>query len=103
MSEGGSLQDHIDQVHVKFHRLIAKAWEEGEFKDRLVSDPGATFREYGIELPPGVEVKVLENTSEAWHFVLPANCAEFSDEQLVEGKLATSCVCTCCCGYTVGG
>jgi hypothetical protein len=102
MSEGrGELEDHVERVHARFHKLIAKAWEEADFKDQLLNDPGVVFAENDIELPPGVAVKVLENTPEAWHFVLPANCAELSEEQLVAGKLADSCVCTCCCGYTV--
>lgn len=94
------LHDHIEQVHDRYHKLVARAWDDPEFKKRLVSEPDAVFKEHGIELPQGVRVRVMENTSEAWNFVLPAKVTDVTDEALTPGSLAQDCVCTCCCGYT---
>jgi hypothetical protein len=92
---------HVEQVHNKYHELVARAWDDPKFKERLLADSSTIFREYGIEFPDGLSVQVHENTGEAWHFVLPANCAELSDEELESGEMASTCTCTCCCGYTV--
>ena len=54
-------------------RLIEKAWKDEEFRRSLLSDPAGTVsRELGIALPPGVEVKVLEETSDTFVLVIPA-------------------------------
>lgn len=100
LTEERLLKDHIEKVHNRFHKVVAKAWDDDDFKSRLVRDPGTIFEEYGIELPPGVSVNVMENTSEQWNFVLPARCAQISDGPLESSELAASCVCSCCCGYT---
>jgi hypothetical protein len=95
------IHEHVEQVHNKYHQLVARAWDDLEFKDRLLADPGAVFQEHGIELPRGVEVRVYENTAQAWHFVLPAKVTDLSDDVLRAGEMAEDCVCTCCCGYTL--
>jgi hypothetical protein len=49
-----------------------------------VSDPNSVLREYQIEVPAGVQLKVVENTDKVVHFTLPAapTAAELSDAQL---------------------
>jgi len=66
----------------KTAQLIAKAWSDPAFKARLVADPGAVFRAEGFHIPDGQEIKVLENTENLRHFVLPAAPGELTDEQL---------------------
>jgi len=92
---------HVEEVHNKYHRLVAQAWDDPEFKERLIADPDRVFHEQGITIPAGVRVRVHENTSGAWNFVLPARLAELSDDTLHAVELADDCVCTCCCGYTL--
>jgi hypothetical protein len=41
-------------------RLVAKSWEDDAFKQRLMANPIAVLKEYGVEVRPGVEVKVVE-------------------------------------------
>jgi Nitrile hydratase, alpha chain len=94
------LQDHIEKVHSKYHKLVARAWDDAAFKERLIAEPDAVFKEEGVELPGGVRPRVHENTAEAWNFILPARAADFLDENLHLSAEADSCVCTCCCGYT---
>ena len=49
---------------------------------RLMAEPAAVLREAGIELPAGQQVRVVENTDQVVHLVLPQQPRELSDEQL---------------------
>jgi hypothetical protein len=53
-------------------RIMAKAWSDPEFKERLRSDPAATLMELQISVPADMEIVVLENTPEKTYLVLGA-------------------------------
>lgn len=40
--------------------VIAKAWLDEEFKNRLFNDPRTVLKEHDIELPEGVRVNFVE-------------------------------------------
>src|SRR5215470_3183250 len=65
-------------------QITAKAWSDAAFKQRLLSDPAAIAKEFGMPLPPGMELRVVEDTPSLRHFVLPSKPAaeELSDEEL---------------------
>lgn len=63
-------------------RIIHKAWTDSAFKARLLSDPAATLKAEGFDLPEGREVRVLEDTAEVVHYVLPAMPGELTDADL---------------------
>ena len=71
-----------------YGRVVAKAWEDDGFKQRLMANPVAVLKEYGMEVLPGVEVKVVEGRGEpeigASMMVLPLPPRPSSDELLVE-------------------
>ena len=63
--------------------LVAKAWTDDDLKQRLLAEPSAVLAEYGIEVPPGIELRVVEDTNEVCHLVLPASPAgDLLDEEL---------------------
>jgi hypothetical protein len=67
----------------QYGQLVARAWGDEAFKARLLAEPAATLAEQGMALPPGVEVRVHENTATVFHLMLPAPPSEeLSDEQL---------------------
>ncbi len=67
----------------QFGQLVAKAWADEEFKARFLSDPAAVLHEYGLPVPPGVELRAVENTDKVLYFALPLPPSdELSDEQL---------------------
>ncbi len=67
----------------QFGQVVAKAWSDESFKRRLMADPNAVLREQGLSLPPGVEFKIVENSSNVVYLPLPATPGEpLSDEQL---------------------
>jgi hypothetical protein len=70
----------------KVAKIIAKAWTDERFKARLLTDPSTTLKEEGVEIPPGVEVRIVEDTAYVHHFLLPGkpSSKELSDEQLTD-------------------
>ena len=66
----------------KQDQMIAKCWSDDSFKQQLLADPVATLKAEGVELPAGVSVKVLENTAQIIHLVLPVRATDLSDADL---------------------
>ncbi len=66
----------------KMGQLIAKCWSDESFKKKLLADPAGTLRAQGVEFPAGLSVKVLENTDNLFHLVIPARPTDLSDEDL---------------------
>ena len=63
--------------------LVAKAWSDDELKQRLLAEPAAVLDEHGIEVPPGVELRVVEDTDDVCHLVLPPSpSGDLLDEEL---------------------
>jgi hypothetical protein len=80
---------------MQWSRIVARAWADPSFKDRLLKDPMAVLREQGVELEPGVEFRVVEDTERTRHFILPPSPAgELSEEELSPTPGADSW-----CGY----
>jgi hypothetical protein len=67
-----------------FAKVIAKAWSDDAYKQRLIDDPRPVLTEAGLDLPEGTEVRVVENTDSVAHFVIPAapGEGEISEEAL---------------------
>ena len=64
---------------------FADAWRgDPEFRARADEDLRSVLAEQGMELPPpGVELRVVENTADVYHFVLPPDPnVALSDESL---------------------
>ena len=66
----------------KINQVIAKCWSDEIFKRKLLTDPAATLKEEGAELPAGLTVKAVENTDKVFHLVIPAKPTDLSDEDL---------------------
>ncbi len=59
----------------KWAQLVAQAWSDEKFKQRLLDQPAAVLQEHGIEFPAGVEIRVVENTEKVSNLILPAKPA----------------------------
>jgi hypothetical protein len=68
----------------KVGQITAKAWADDAFKKRLLSDPTNVLKECGLAIPPGITIKMTEDTETLVHFSLPSrpNEAELSEEDL---------------------
>lgn len=67
----------------KLAEIIKKCQENEEFKKRFMEEPRELMQEMGIKVPEGKEIKVLENTDDLIHVVLPAQFqGELCDDDL---------------------
>src|ERR1700676_236202 len=60
-------------------------YKSAPYRSRAVIDPRGVLREFGLELPEGVEVRVWDSTAELRYLVLPerpAGTENLSEEQL---------------------
>ena len=51
--------------------LFAACWKDEALKARFMSDPKAVLAERGIEMPDGMDVKVVENSDNTVHITMP--------------------------------
>lgn len=70
----------------RFGEIISKCWQDAAFKKRFLTEPKAVLAEFGMDLPAGLEVKVVENSDKVMYLTLPPNPktlgGELSDNQL---------------------
>jgi nitrile hydratase len=62
-------------------------YKSSPYRSRAVIDPRGVLREFGLELPAGVEVRVWDSTSEVRYLVLPERppgTEDMSEEQLAD-------------------
>jgi hypothetical protein len=65
--------------------LASKGWEDDAFMAELRTNPKAVIhKEYGVQIPDNVELKVVEETPNTLYIRIPNNPSnlELSDEQL---------------------
>ena len=55
----------------KWSQLVAQAWADEKLKQRLIDNPAKVLKEYGMEVPEGVEIRVVENTDKVKFLTLP--------------------------------
>jgi len=60
---------------MQYQQIVAKAWANDIYRQRLLRDPKGTLRSEGINVPDDVDVQVIEDTPKLLHFVLPVKPA----------------------------
>ena len=63
-------------------KVVARTWSDAAFKEQLLADPAKALKEYGIAFPEGVTVKVMEDSAEVVHLILPPPADELDFEKL---------------------
>ena len=53
-------------------QLFAACWKDEALKARFMSDPKAVLKDYNLDVPGGIDVKVVENADDCVHIILPA-------------------------------
>ncbi|MEN6459901.1 MAG: NHLP leader peptide family RiPP precursor [Syntrophomonas sp.] len=66
----------------KMGKIISQCWVDEAFKQQFMADPATIMKEAGLEVPEGVEFKVVENSDKVNYILLPAKPSELTDEQL---------------------
>jgi hypothetical protein len=83
------------ELNKKWAVCVAKAWADEDYKQSLLSNAGAVLKEEGIDVPEGINIKVVENTSDVVHMILPPapDSEEGAIENVEERLAAMSCLC----------
>jgi hypothetical protein len=68
-------------------KIVARAWQDDEFRRQFVTDPKRQFEErLGFKLPDALRMTVHEEDENSLHFVIPMKpkeaLGELSDEEL---------------------
>ena len=80
--------------------LFAACWKDEALKARFQSDPKAVLAEYGMDVPDGIDVNVVENSDNTVHITMPqapAESTDLSDEDLASAAGGMSCGLKDCC------
>jgi hypothetical protein len=97
---------HLSEELV-WSQIVARAWCDAEFMQRLLSDPRAVLAENDLEVPPGTEVEVVlgaevkvDDAEAVRRFVLPAGPPDELTEEDLVGDVVAYCGCGACgrCG-----
>ena len=98
------------QPNIQLGKVIAQSWSDAAYKARLMEAPAETLREAGINVPSGVNIRVVEQaisnegsrdlvSKEGEHFVLtlPLPPAAGSDSKIEDEQLEAVAGGICCC------
>ena len=85
--------------------LFAACWKDEALKQRFMNDPKAVLAEYGMVVPDGMDVNVVENTDNTVHITMPAppsGATHLSNEELsnAAGGNELCKLCTLCTSIT---
>lgn len=64
--------ERIERNQQIYADIVAKYYGDPDFKAKVDADPTATLEAEGLEIPKGAKVKLLFNTDNLLHIVLPA-------------------------------
>jgi len=91
MSQNPQQQEQMKQ----WGQVVARAWSDEAFKQRLLADPAAALAEQGLAVPAGVAVQVHEATPAVLQVVLPPPPSDKLDlehlDQVAGGLCANLC------------
>jgi hypothetical protein len=74
--------ERIQEQSKMYAQIIARAWQDDVFRQRLIASPTAVFEENGIRVSNGVTIRVMESTPDTYYVCLPLRPDELSDEML---------------------
>ena len=73
------VQDQVDYIEARSPangaRMVARAWVDPAYKERLLSDPKAACAEMGVDATSLTEFVVLENTEKVHNLVVCTLCS----------------------------
>ncbi|WP_127495741.1 NHLP leader peptide family RiPP precursor [Paenibacillus glycanilyticus] len=67
------------------NQIIQKVWEDEAFKQQFIANPKLAVKEaFGIELPTTAQIKVVEESSDEYFFVIPPKPSEMKKQDVKE-------------------
>ncbi len=82
----------------KYHAVVARAWTDKAYHDRLVKDSQAVLKESGIEMDDHFDWSVKDGaTRPRIELALPPRPAGLSDDDIKNSDPDSANTCGCCC------
>ena len=84
IEKGLITSERIDEIVKKYEedigpmrgaQVVARAWSDPEYKERLLADGRAAIAEFGFTDPHGAELMVTENTDDVHNMVVCTLCS----------------------------
>jgi nitrile hydratase alpha subunit len=72
----------------KWQKVVAKAWMDEGYKQRLLKDPNVVLQEEGIEIPEGINFRVMEDSEKVRTLILPWPKVKEDNVDELEERLA---------------
>ncbi len=69
-------------------KIIQRCWEDDGYQARFMKEPHAVLKEAGVEVPEGLQIKVVQNTDDVQYLAIPAKPGAASgelDDSALEG------------------
>ena len=54
-----------------YARVIARAWSDPKFRQRLLDDPAQALKVFGVDVPDGVSLVLVEDSAAVQHLAIP--------------------------------
>lgn len=75
--------EEVREYGRRYGQIVARAWADDDYRARFLAEPAMVMRESGIDIPPDVKVKAVENSAHVLYLALPPRPSEeMSDEDL---------------------
>lgn len=72
-----------EEQRKKYAEVIAKAWSDESFKQKLIQNPKEALKEMGIDIPANMPIKVCDSSDGTFYLVLPKKPeGNLSEEEL---------------------
>jgi hypothetical protein len=72
----------MDEGRKNMAKVIARAWTDDTFRKKLHSHPHAALAEAGLKVPAEHKIKVMEDSADTTHVVIPRRPKHLTAEQL---------------------
>jgi hypothetical protein len=73
----------------RYAMLLATAWRDPDFMEKLLKEPMVCFEQFGIVVPQGRRIVVHVDTNEEVHVVIPARPPAF--DEAIQMDAADNC------------
>ena len=81
-----------DEFQKAYAKLVAAAWADESVKQRLIESPKQVLKEYGVEMPEGIDIRVFENSDNIVNLVIPMKPADIVMDSVETREAAFGCM-----------